>query len=195
MFKYCLLIFLFNSLQLFAGHCEIYGNDKSFDHTQEFISAMRNCDSIVITEGIYYLKFNEIFLKPNMVITSIGNVEIHAIENGKISESNPSAIFTIVNPEKLKINNLKFCDVGNRGYAIKIINTKVEVELKSYIEIYKNVTKEIGLVWIGPKGGFTYNRLKLDGEESTWYENGSILKNNWKSSIVINDNIINSIKI
>jgi hypothetical protein len=169
---------------------EIFINKKSSNHTINFIEVISSCDSIFINEGVYYLDFNKIFLRPNVVIIAKGIVEIHAVGNSILPDVNPSALFTAVNPKNISINNIKFCDIHNRAYAIKIVNTNIEATLKSNIEIYCNRTEEIGLVWIGPKGGFTFNRIGIASANLSWYENGPILKSNWASYISIRNNII-----
>ena len=190
MFRVFLFVYILNSPFAFAKTCDFFCNSKSKNHTLEFINFSQDCDTIIIHEGIYFFNFDKIFLKPNLVIKAFGKVEINGVKNGVMKRENPAAIFTSINPKNLKISNIKFCDVDNRAYSIKIINKKINIPLQSNIEISENIAHEIGLVWFGPQNGFTYNRIKKDNEKYTWYENGPILKNEWVSDIKINNNII-----
>ena len=190
MFRVFLFVYILNSPFAFAKTCDFFCNGKSKNHTLEFINFSIDCDTIIIHEGIYFFNFNKIFLKSNLVIKAYGKVEINGLENGIMKKENPVAIFTSVNPKNLKISNITFCDIDNRAYAIKIVNKKINVPLQSNVYITENIAKEIGLVWFGPKNGFTYNRIKKGTEKMTWYENGPILKNEWVSNIKINNNII-----
>lgn len=189
MFRVILIILL--KFQFVAANtCNFYSNNKSQNHTVEFINVINNCDSVILNEGVYFFDFDKIFLKPNFIVSTKGEVKIYAVKNKKLSKTNPSAIFTSVNPTNLKLSNIKFFDVGNRAYAIKIINNNIQFKLNSNIEISNNSTEKIGLLWVGPRGGFTYNRLNKNNINPSWYENGPIVKNNWNSTIKVENNII-----
>tara|TARA_B110000503_G_scaffold40688_1_gene66854 strand:- start:4345 stop:5595 length:1251 start_codon:yes stop_codon:yes gene_type:complete len=187
-------IIFFNIQLIYSSSCNIIFT-KSTNHTKYFINSLINCDTIIINEGIYFLEFDKIYLKSTAVISSKGNVEIHAIKTQKVnSKSNPSALFIAENPKNIDISNIKFYDTGNRAYAVKVTNNDFEKILVSTIQIYDNTADEIGLIWIGPKEGFSFNRSYLNDEFISWYENGPIKRNLWKSNILIKNNILNGDK-
>lgn len=190
MYRVFIVVFFF-SKYVTAGVCNFYDNNKSNNHTKEFIKIIHDCDTIIIHEGVYFFNYDEIYLDSDLVILTKGLVEINAIENNKLKkEYNPSAIFTVNNPDNIKISKIKFCHYENKGYAVKIINNNLEAKLNSKIEIIDNIAIEIGLVWIGPSKGFTFNRPVQNDKILNWYENGPITKNLWNSKIIINNNQI-----
>ena len=192
--RFLFYIIFFNVHLIYSSSCNIFFT-KSTNHTNQFISSLINCDTIIINKGIYFLEFDKVYLKSSTVILSKGDVEIHAIKNQKVrSKSNPSAFFIFENPEKLEISNIKFYDTGNRAYAIKVTNNDVEKLLVSNIEIFNNTADQLGLIWIGPELGFTFNRFNSIVEPKSWYNNGPIHKNHWMSNIKIKNNILNGSK-
>ena len=185
------LLFTFTYINLYSQEMQQYfvieKENKSKNDTKLFKEVLLKNDKIKIKKGKYFIEVNQININGNIELIGEGDVEIIGLNNCSFKSLNPASIFSINNPESVNISNITFVGSDNNSIAIKITNDNFDIERSSLIEIKNNNAQEIGLIWIGPKKGFTYNRIY--GEDSNWFSKGPIKENNWQSKINVFGNI------
>lgn len=162
---------------------------KTNNYTNELQRLINSQNEVFIKEGEYYLDLNKITIPKNIKIYGEGiKTKIYTKNKLKFnSKIMPSSIFTSKNLTKIHISKLSFFSMGNNSYVFKTYSDKKTYEPSLKID---NISAYgLGLVWVGPKNGFTYNR-PVKEINYNWYENGPIKKVQVTNNIEISNNYI-----
>ncbi|ETN95790.1 hypothetical protein P278_15120 [Zhouia amylolytica AD3] len=162
-------------------------DSNTTNHTEVFRNAIEKSDKIFIPKGKYYLEYDKLKTTGSIELCGEKGTVIEGIGNAKFNSLKPLAIFEIINPEDVYIHEISFTGKFNVATAISLQQSLYDSpNNKTNVTIENNSVSELGLVWIGPKNGFTFNRLHEEYEN--WAQSGPINTNNWVSNIKIKNN-------
>jgi len=158
------------------------------DDTQALQEAIDTHPILYLPEGDYYIDIEKIMIPNNRkIIGDNGKTKIFFNFSGKYNSRIPAAAFLLKNVLNIEISNLSFYTSGNNSVAIKITSSILtDSSLKGNIKIHDNEVKGGGLVWIGPKKGFTFNRTSE--KYNNWAQGGPLLESHIMKNIIIYGN-------
>jgi len=137
--------------------CIITHDANQIDYTEIFQQNIDTCSAIKVSKGNFNISRSLII---NKSIRISGDDFAHLFFKDTISDRNkPKGLFEVSNLVDLDVNNLEA--TGKNNYLISYLFTpnKAELEHRPTVNITRNNIKGLGLIWVAPAEGFTYNRL------------------------------------
>lgn len=139
----------------------------------EFIQSLLDLGGhVVIPSRTYHVRPDVLTIPSNTFVEGQkGAVLAPLVEKG-LSRANPSGLLLIRGRENIRIANIEFIGIGSRSVAIKVLP-----DLKGPskgIEVAFNRARNIGLIWVAPEEGFSFNKT---GEAFRgWGHSGPVLQ-------------------
>jgi hypothetical protein len=148
--------------------CTIINDPNQNDYTEIFQQNIDTCSVLKVSKGNFNISRS---LMINKSIRILGDDNAHLFFKDTISNRDkPKGLFEVSNLVDLEVNNLEA--TGKNNYLISYLFTQnlFESGPRITINITENDVKGLGLIWVAPKAGFTYNRLY----GNNYYQKGGI---------------------
>jgi len=148
--------------------CKIKYDSKIHDYTFIFQNYIDECDEIEITQGDYNI-YKPLIIREPIRILGVDSAKIifqDTVGNRQI----PKGIFNVKNHVDIEVKNLNA--IGRNNYLITyLLEPQNNLFINgAVVNVTDNNVHGLGLIWVGPEKGFTYNRQY----GSTYYQKGDI---------------------
>ncbi len=160
----------------------------SKNDTTHLIQYLKNNKKIYFPKGNYYFKLNSIFLTSNTTLMGDFNkTNFHVIDDGEFKSTKPSALLNAYGKKNIQIFNINFYGKNNTSVGIGIYSSKKIGNSKEVVVAYNN-TNKMGLLWVGPSKGFSFNRI--DENNQDWANGGPVTEKDISENIKVFENVI-----
>lgn len=175
--------------------CKITHDAKQIDYTEIFQQNIDTCSVLKVGKGNFNISTS---LMINQPIRILGDENAHLFFKDTISNRNkPKGLFEVSNLVDLEVHNLEVTGKNNFLVRYSFIPNKKDSEYQITVNITQNNIKGLGLIWVGPEAGFTYNRMygnnyfqKGDITNSLKFKELNILDNSLNGGYLY-DNVLN----
>jgi hypothetical protein len=151
------------------------------EYTQKLQQALQKGKKVVIPAGNYLIKFNAVKIPSGVQLVGANRKTVFT----GYGTARKKAILTIEGADNISISGITFKGQNNSAVAIKVINSVSRPS--HHIKVNNNTAIEIGLLYSGPRKGFTYNRSR--GPKKGWGHQGGVTKQMINYDIVVKNNI------
>jgi len=168
-----------------------YKNEGSTNDTQALIDFLETNKKVYFPQGEYFFDINKIKLESNTTFIGDENKTIFNILNdGEFKSTNPPALFKVYGKVNIKIFNLSFKGKNNSCVVLGVYSSQKSGKSKN-IEMAYNITNKMGLLWVSPEKGFTFNRIDEKSlDNNSWAQVGEIDEFDITEHIIVSHNII-----
>ena len=126
------------------------------DDTEKVQNLLNLGGDVLIPSGTYNIWPDSLTVRSDSRIEGEPGTVLLPIREKPLSRSNPSGLIVIRGKQNVRISNIEFRGTGTRSVAIKVLPGTDEPSKD--IEIIGNRAINIGLVWVSPEDGFSFNK-------------------------------------